>query len=1070
MGCLRSQKRLVRNILTVFLFSLFFILLILKLDVSVYGGPGYTGLAGRSLPSPKVTGHSNTELFTPIIAKVQVLYPDNQPMSDVVVVAINHEYYFRYIQKTNASGWAIFRVMPGEWSFFAYPGWVKAVTYKGTGYVPFVLKRVLTNPIEEIILKPDTIVKIYLNSSINELTDLDETEIRIVENTVAWLAPIDTNGITKLNKLTLYTNQNLTARVSLAKRASQSQPGLVFLSDPVKLQGSIQLNISYLNTAKLKFMLRDVQNNLVGGHIQFHIMERTWSWSPNIYDFQFGDPTFIVSPHNFYIIPGVDVWSNSSRYRLIFNHKHVKPAIGTEIVLEFGGSLSSRVLATPKAAEGFKPATQVMLYTTDASGNVVLEAWGPAGRMKPHLLITADGGKQRETDMELGFCSKILEEFDPSEHPRYKITYDFGPFGKGDFEGDLYDPKSLEMIIYETDRLIPQSPAIDHDLRVAQVNSYEALFKSMEELLGVPTDYKIGVISNIMHAGFEDEILHGFKLELPLELMFPPTWPLGDFYIAHEMGHGRIHKPPANFWLSIPESRLFEAYATLLGYKGRAKLFGDERLFDFLMGGHDLFLRHQHGDPVESDGDYIETMEFILYYIDKTYGWNAHRRIILEWQNAFLPIRNLLAANGFSDIEQVATLYSYVVGDNLSWLFKLGNFNVTESRVNAGLDLILQDQSQSRNIELKVGESTAITYTVSVPIMLRRTPSNISKVNITLTFDSSLARITKVYKRDLTDNENWNLTTIADSDGQITILLWGSEPIRGPGSIAQVNFELSPSEESEILINVSSVSTDSGAMVVAEGGRITLKHLSVTRPKDLPFRIVRDHKVYYISISSNSTINDFDFSLLNETISFKVTAPIGTVGFSNVTIPRALLSGPFTVLVDNLPPMTLTETSNATHTSIYFTYDHTTRLVKIISRPGIHDIAIIDVSLSKKSLIVKETIQIYVTIKNQGNYTETFDVSVNYTQIFDPLIGTQTIILNSGEPKTLNFTWTPTTSGIYEIKAYTSPIPYDVNPENNTKIICLYIASSNGSSNNSIGDRRPLDFPEELWFEAGWQE
>lgn len=1031
------------NILTFFVFScLLLITLMLRLEISVYVNPGYIGFPDYSLPSSKIINHSNTESFAPVIAKVQVLYPDNQPMSDVSVVAINHEYYFRYSQRTNTSGWAIFTAMPGEWSFFVYSGWVKAITHKGTAYAPFALKCLLTNSVEEITLKPDTMVEIYLSSSVSELVELDGTEVRIVENTVALLAPIDTSGITKLDKITLYTNQNLTARVSFAKGASQSQPGLVFLSDPVELRGTIQLNISNSNTAKLRFMLRDIQNNLAGGHIQFHIMERTWSWSPNIYDYQFGDPTFIVSPHNFYIIPGVDVWIGSSRYRLIFNNKHIKPVVGVEMMLKFGGPLSSRVLATPKAAIGFKPATQVMLYITDTSGNVVLEAWGPTGRMKPHLVITADGGKQRETDMELAFCSKILEEFDSSEHPRYKITCDFGPFGEGTFEGNLYDPESLMMIVYETDRLIPQSPAVDHDPRVAQVDSYEALFRSMEELMGVPTDYKIGVISNIMHAGFEDEILHGFKLELPLEIMFPPTWPLGDGYIAHEMGHGRIHKPPTNFWLSVSGSGLFEAYATLLGYKARAKLFGDEQLFDFLMGGHDLFLRHQHGDPVQSSGDYIETMEFIIYYIDKTYGWNAHRRIILEWQNAFLPIRNLLDVNGFSDIEQVAILYSHVVADNLGWLFELGNFDVTEDRVNAGLDIILQDQSQTGNVEFKLGESTAITYTVSVPIMLRRTPSNISKVNITLAFDPSLARIPKVYKRDLTDNESWSLTTTADSEGQMTILLQGSKTIRGPGSIAQVDFELIPSEESEVPISVSSVSTDSGDMVVAEEGRIILSHLSVTRPKNLPFRIVRNHEVYYVPISSNSTINDFDFGLVNETLSFEVTSPIGTVGFSNVTIPSVLLSGPYRVLVDNSPPITLTETSNGTHTSLYFTYNHTTRLVKIISHPGIHDVAITGITLSKQNPAVNETIQIYVTIKNQGNFTETFDVSVNYTLLIDPLIGTQTITLVPGQSLTLNFTWTPNATGRYEIKAYPSTIPDDTNPSDNTKITYLYVSAT----------------------------
>jgi hypothetical protein len=620
---------------------------------------------------------------------------------------------------------------------------------------------------------------------------------------------------------------------------------------------------------------------------------------------------------------------------MLFNSKHLKPNSGEKILLRFGGPLSSRVLITPRAAEGFKPATQVMLYTTDASNNVVMEVWKiPGDRVKPHLVINATGGKQRETDMDIAFASKILEEFDPSENPQYRITYDFGPYGNRTFEGGLYDSESLKMIIDETDRLIPQSPAIDYTLRSAQVNYYENLFQSMEELMGVPTDYKIGVISNIMHAGFEDEVLHGFKLELPLEIGYPPTWPLGDGFIAHEMGHGRIHKLPANFWMfsSDPYCRIYEAYATLLGYKGRAKLFGSELLFDFLMGGHDLFLRHQHGEAVQSDGDYIEIVEFIIYYIHKNYGWEPHRSMILEWENAFVPIRNVLSLNGFSEIEQMATIYSYLVGENLAWLFKLGSFDVTEDKVNAGLDLILQDQQQSGNDELKIGETTAVTYTVSVPVMLKRVPLGVSKINLTLAFDNRSARILNVLKRDLTINQEWNLTTISESLGRLTIILEGPTNITRPGSIAQLNFELIPTNKSELQIVVLSASTDSGLNVLAENGRVTTSQFSVVRPKGLPFEVICDGNTYYVTISSNSTITNFDFAQTNRTISFDVTAPIGTVGFCNVTIPKELLNAPaeeWTVLVDSEPVDPLV-TWNATHTFLYFTYVHSTHQIMIV--------------------------------------------------------------------------------------------------------------------------------------------
>lgn len=879
------------------------------------------------LPRHSIIPHAyNESSFTPVVANVCVLYPDDQPMSDVTVVAINHEYYFRYSERTNATGWAAFRAMPGNWSFFAYPGGL----IKGTGYFPCVLKKTLTNPVEEVVLKPETEVHIELFSSIDELTDFDMTDISVIENNVGFFAAVGTTGFTDKSNLTLFTQSNITARISLHKMAQVNQPGVVFVSEPIRLEGYIKINITNSNTGKLRLEFKDINNNPASGaHVQFHVMERSWHWSPYIVDYSFSNMTFIVSLSNFWVFCGVDTFEDVTRFRMLFNSKHVKPNVGEQIVFKFGGPLNSRVLITPKAAIGFRPATQIMLYTTDASNNVVTEVWKfGVGRLKPHLVITTDGGKHKETEMELAFVSKILEEFDRSENPRYNITYDFGPFGNKTFEGGLYDLESLKMIIYETDRLIPQSPAIDYDLRVSQVDSYETLFYSMEELMGVPTDYKIGVISNIMHAGFENEILHGFKLELPLEIMFPPTWPLGDGFIAHEMGHGRIHKPPANFFMIRTYA---EAYATLLGYKGRALLFGDERLFDFLMGGHDLFLRHQHGDPVQNDGDYIEIVQFITYYIDKNYGWDAHKRMILEWENAFRPIRDILSSNVFTDIEQMAIIYSHIVRENLAWLFELGNFEVQEDRVNLGLDLILQDQQQTGTDELKVGETPAITYTAGVPIMLKRTPSGVSKVNLTFAFDHSSARILKVYKRDLTGNEKWNLTTVSKASGKLTIVLEGSEIITGPGSVAQVNFELIPTKKNELQIAVLDVSTDSGLNVVAEDGRIVINQLSVVRPRNLPFEVAWNEETDYITISSNSTIEYFDFNQEKKTVSFSVTAPIGTTGFCNITIAEILLGGPYNIKIDNT---TLLESysppTNGTHALIYFTYNHSTHTIEII--------------------------------------------------------------------------------------------------------------------------------------------
>ena len=92
---------------------------------------------------------------------------------------------------------------------------------------------------------------------------------------------------------------------------------------------------------------------------------------------------------------------------------------------------------------------------------------------------------------------------------------------------------------------------------------------------------------------------------------------------------------------------------------------------------------------------------------------------------------------------------------------------------------------------------------------------------------------------------------------------------------------------------------------------------------------------YYVDTVSNSNVWDFHFNESEKLISFNVSGPEGTTGFCRVTIPKALLGGPYVVLINDSPPITITEQSNGTHTVLYFTYGHSTQPVEIIGTTAI---------------------------------------------------------------------------------------------------------------------------------------
>ncbi len=116
------------------------------------------------------------------------------------------------------------------------------------------------------------------------------------------------------------------------------------------------------------------------------------------------------------------------------------------------------------------------------------------------------------------------------------------------------------------------------------------------------------------------------------------------------------------------------------------------------------------------------------------------------------------------------------------------------------------------------------------------------------------------------------------------------------------------------------VDDGSGGRVAGDGvGDTLLPHLNVDhRPLMEPWSSTRIFDVPpwgKVTIVSNSTIASFNFNLGQ--ISFRVTAPPGTTGFCNVTIPIELRSGILMIQVDGVP-VDYTWTQNATHFSLCF--------------------------------------------------------------------------------------------------------------------------------------------------------
>lgn len=99
---------------------------------------------------------------------------------------------------------------------------------------------------------------------------------------------------------------------------------------------------------------------------------------------------------------------------------------------------------------------------------------------------------------------------------------------------------------------------------------------------------------------------------------------------------------------------------------------------------------------------------------------------------------------------------------------------------------------------------------------------------------------------------------------------------------------------------------------------------------------------------------------------------------------------------------------------------------------GFHDVAVTNVKVSTTRVYVGQPVQVNVTVKNNGEYAETFTVTAYYDSY---QIGRQTVNnLPSGFESTLTFTWD--TSSVepdrtYTVKAEASIVPGEANVGNN---------------------------------------
>lgn len=113
-------------------------------------------------------------------------------------------------------------------------------------------------------------------------------------------------------------------------------------------------------------------------------------------------------------------------------------------------------------------------------------------------------------------------------------------------------------------------------------------------------------------------------------------------------------------------------------------------------------------------------------------------------------------------------------------------------------------------------------------------------------------------------------------------------------------------------------------------------------PVEKSFNVTVGETDYVITTVSNSTVSDLSFNQTLKKLSINVTGPSGTTGFCNITVPVELMSGTFSLYLDDIAlveGVDYIESNNGTHYLFSITYTHSSHIIDLFSTEVVPDFA-----------------------------------------------------------------------------------------------------------------------------------
>jgi hypothetical protein len=283
----------------------------------------------------------------------------------------------------------------------------------------------------------------------------------------------------------------------------------------------------------------------------------------------------------------------------------------------------------------FAPRTQVWLKITDSFDHVLPILGTPSGRPCFPFVLVKNNEIIYKSFIPQGdpFTLLIDREFEKDSSPNFTTTVDLGPFGKFELSGTLISDETMYKIQNITTKHFLAAVSVGFPNTIVRMLEFmDKLYEVYSDMVGgAPIEGQVRFEVDIMGGGFWWETLPvPAKILLVVYITSDPLSPNTLFFTAHEFGHTRTLRNPT----FIAPDYFGESIPTMLAIEGLSRLYG-RKIWFWGTGFHDLFFYHIRGVPLSSRSDLIETSQFVLAYIQRKYGWDAHKRVLSGWSGEF---------------------------------------------------------------------------------------------------------------------------------------------------------------------------------------------------------------------------------------------------------------------------------------------------------------------------------------------------------------------------------------------------------------------------------------------------